>query len=90
MWRPTWRTPIVCPKRNTRLRIEKRQWRRISLPILISVVVLLIVEISGKHFLRKDEFLVVFSLAYGVFIITGIWWLRTVLTKLRFEHQVEN
>jgi hypothetical protein len=89
MWRHTWWTPIVCPKCSKSFHFEKKQWRRISLPILISVGVLLIVQIVGKHLLGGAEYLVLFSLAFGVFFIVGIWWLHTVFTKLKFERRVE-
>ena len=89
MWRHTWWSPIVCPKCGTSFHFEKKQWRRISLPVLISAAVLLVVEIIGRHFLGKDLFLVLFSFAFGVFVITVIWWLRAVLKKLKFERRVE-
>lgn len=89
LWRHTWWTPIVCPKCSARFHIEKRQWRNISFPILASVAVLLVVQFVAKNYLGKYEYLVLFSVAYGVFIITSIWWLRTVFTKLRLERHDE-
>jgi len=60
-----------------------------SIPILISLAVLLIVQVVGKYFLGNAEFLVLFSITFGMFLITSIWWLHEFLTKLKFERRVE-
>lgn len=89
MWRHSRWTPIVCPQCRALFHFDKKQWRRISLPSTITLVVLLVIQFTGKHFLSNTEYLVVFSLAFGAFVITGIWWLYTVLTKLKFERRIE-
>jgi hypothetical protein len=89
LWRHTWWTPIVCPKCGARFHFDKKQYRRISLPLLTSITVLLAVHISGKYFLGKSEFLLLFGLAFGSFVIVTIWCLRVVFTKLKFERRVE-
>jgi hypothetical protein len=76
------------PKVSKSFRFEKKQWRRISLPILVSTGVLLIVQIVGKHLLGRAEYLALFSLSLGVFLIIGIWWMHAVFTKLKFERHV--
>jgi len=89
MWRHTWWKPIVCPGCENEFHIEKKQWKRISLPVLISVAALLAVQFFGEHFIVGGAFLLAYSLVFAVFIIVGLWWLHTVLTKLKFERRVE-
>jgi hypothetical protein len=89
VWRHTRWTPIVCPQCKGRFHFERKRWRQILLPTLISIAVLSVVSIAGKYFLGRTELLVVFSLVFAAFIISGIWWLYAVFTKLKFERHVE-
>ncbi len=89
MWRHNRWAPIVCPNCAIPFHYEKKQWRRITLPVLISVAILLVVQFAGKHFLDKTEFLVLYGITYGLFLIASIWGLHTVFTKLKFERRGE-
>ena len=60
-----------------------------SISILISLAVLLIVQAVGKYFIGNTEFLVLFGITYGAFIVTCLWRLYEFLTKLKFERRVE-
>ena len=85
----TWRRPIVCPGCAGRFNFERRQWRRLSVPMLTAVVALLFSQIVGRHFLERDTFFVLFGIAFAVFIVTTVWWCWAVATKLRFTRATE-
>lgn len=79
----------MCPQCKARFHFERKRWRQISLPILISMVALFVVSTGGKYFLGRTELFVVFSLVFVAFLISSIWWLYAVLNKLKFERRVE-
>ena len=89
MCRHTWWKAIQCPGCEKEFHIEKKQWKQVSLPLLISIAVLLGFQFFGKTFFDKDTYLIIYSIIFSAFIFVGLWWLHTVLTKLKFVHHVK-
>ena len=85
VWLQTRWKPIICPGCSKRFRINRKQWRKISAPPLVTVAAMLVFQMFGRQFVEIELFTVVLSILLGALVVVSIWWLYMVFSKLNFE-----
>ena len=82
--RTAWKQPITCPRCKKHFIYERKQWKRIRIPLLTSIFAVAVASIVNMISQTQISYWVFVAISLG-YLVTFIWWIRIVFTELKFE-----
>ena len=85
IWKHRWRRPIICKSCGAQIQFNRDQWKKLSFPMLIVTILLLLTDFFGETVLGRKVAFYLFIVVFAVFIIMGVRLLIVFQTQLKLE-----